>query len=180
MHPRPDMNKEEAFVSEFAVRKIDKGHFVELYYWMNTGLKEALFLYSTRDDEGLIPSKQDGATVWISTTASKPSKHVVPDRFLLPIDFAQAVPHIVAALEECDWPNQHVIMMARFWAAIMMHRYWNSNDQIAQRALMIYQEEQQRARHNAIALGNGAWDLSIVNDTVLSCQSVSHIASKWH
>ncbi|KAG2049822.1 hypothetical protein BDR06DRAFT_862230, partial [Suillus hirtellus] len=54
MCPCPDTNEEEAFVSEFAVRKIDKGHFVELYYWMNTGLEEALFSYSTRDDEGLI------------------------------------------------------------------------------------------------------------------------------
>ncbi|KAG2093715.1 uncharacterized protein F5147DRAFT_657337 [Suillus discolor] len=167
MRPRPDTNEEEAFVSEFALRKIDKGHFVELYYWTNTSLEEALFSYSTKDDEGLIPSEQDGTTVWISAAASKPSKHVVPDRFLSPIDFTQAIPRIVAALEERDWPNQRVLMLARFWAAIMTHRYWNSNDQIAQRALMIYQEEQRRAWHIAVALGNGAWDLSIISDTVL-------------
>lgn len=167
MRPRPDTNEEETFVSDFALWKIDKGHFVELYYWTNTGLEEALFSYSTRDDEGLIPSEQDGATVWISAAASKPSKHVVPDCFLSPVNFAQAVPRIVAALEERDWPNQHIIMLARFWGAIMTHRYWNSNDQIAQRALMIYQEEQRRAWHIAIALGNGAWDLSIISDTVL-------------
>lgn len=32
---------------------------------------------------------------------------------------------------------------------------------------MIYQEEQWRAWHNAVALGNGTWDLSIISDTVL-------------
>lgn len=32
---------------------------------------------------------------------------------------------------------------------------------------MIYQEEQRRAWHIAIVLGNGAWDLSIISDTVL-------------
>lgn len=132
MRPRPDTNEEEAFISDFALWKIDKGHFVKLYYWTNTGLEEALFSYSTRDDEGLIPSEQDGATVWISAAASKPSKQVVPDCFLSPVDFAQAVPCVVAALEERDWPNQRVLMLARFWAAIMTHRYWNSNDQIAQ------------------------------------------------
>ncbi|KAG1904843.1 uncharacterized protein F5891DRAFT_944792 [Suillus fuscotomentosus] len=169
MHPQPDTNEEETFVSDFALRKIDKGHFVELYYWTNSGLEEALFSYSTRDNEGLIPSEQDGAMVWISAAASKPSKHVVPDRFLSPVDFAQAVPRIVAALEEHDWPNQRVLMLARFWGAIMTHRYWNSNNQIAQRALMIYQEEQRRAWHMAVALGNGAWDLSIISDTMLAC-----------
>ncbi|KAG2061716.1 hypothetical protein BDR06DRAFT_1015785 [Suillus hirtellus] len=168
MHPRPDTNEEETFISDFALRKIDKGHFVELYYWTNSSLEEALFSYSTRDNEGLIPSEQDGTTVWISTAASKPSKHVVPDRFLSPVDFAQAVPWIIATLEEHDWPNQRILMLARFWGAIMTHHYWNSNDQIAQRALMIYQEEQWRAWHMAVALGNGAWDLSIISDTVLA------------
>ncbi|KAG1809107.1 uncharacterized protein BJ212DRAFT_1279841 [Suillus subaureus] len=167
MCPCPDTNEEEAFVSDFVLQKIDKGHFIEFYYWTNIGLEEALFSYSTRDDEGLIPSEQDGATVWISAVASKPSKQVVPDRFLSPVDFAQAVPRVVAALKEHDWPNQWVLMLARFWVAIMTHQYWNSNDQIAQQALMIYQEEQQRAWHNAVVLGNGAWDLSIISNTVL-------------
>lgn len=63
MCPHPDTNKEEAFVFDFALRKIDKGHFVELYYWTNTRLEEALFSYSTKDDKGLIPSEQDGTTV---------------------------------------------------------------------------------------------------------------------
>ncbi|KAG1763045.1 hypothetical protein EDD22DRAFT_846671 [Suillus occidentalis] len=112
MRPRPDTNEEDTFVSDFALRKIDKGHFVELYYWTNPGLEEALFSYSTRDDEGLIPSEQDGATVWISAAASKPSKHVIPDRFLTAVDFAQAIPRIVAALEERDWPKQRVLIGA--------------------------------------------------------------------
>ncbi|KAG2107914.1 uncharacterized protein F5147DRAFT_577361 [Suillus discolor] len=169
MRPRPDTNEEEAFVSDFTLRKIDKGSFVELYYWTNAGLEEALFSYSTRDDEGLIPSEQDGTTVWISAAASKPSKNVIPDRFLTTVDFAQAIPRIIAALEECDWPKQRILMLARFWGAIMTHRYWNSSDQVAQRALMIYQEEQQRAWHHAVALGTGAWDLSILSDIVLGC-----------
>ncbi|KAG1842942.1 hypothetical protein C8R48DRAFT_556073, partial [Suillus tomentosus] len=168
MRPRPDTNEDEAFVSDFALRKIDKGQFVELYYWTNDGLEETLSSQTTRDDEGLIPSEQDGSTVWISAAASKPSKRVVPDRFLSPADFAQAVPHIVAALEERDWPQQRVLMLSRFWGAIVTHRYWNSNDLVAKRALMIYQEEQRRAWHNAVALGTGAWDLSIISDVILA------------
>ncbi|KAG1899434.1 uncharacterized protein F5891DRAFT_954009, partial [Suillus fuscotomentosus] len=153
MRPHPDTNEDEAFVSDFALWKIDKGQFVEFYYWTNNGLEETLSSQTTRDDEGLIPSEQDGSTVWISAAASKPSKRVVPDRFLSPADFAQAVPRIVAALEEWDWPQQRVLMLSRFWGAIVTHRYWNSNDLVAKRALMNSQEEQRQAWHNAVALG---------------------------
>lgn len=114
MRPRPDTNEDEVFVSDFALRKIDKGQFVELYYWTNDGLEETLSSQTTRDDEGLIPSEQDGSTVWVSAAAFKPSKHVVPNRFLPPADFAQAV-----------------LMLARFWGAITTHGYWNSSDLVA-------------------------------------------------
>ncbi|KAG1824530.1 uncharacterized protein BJ212DRAFT_1475838 [Suillus subaureus] len=168
MQPRPDTNEDEAFVSDFALWKIDKGQFVELYYWTNDSLDETLAPQNTQDDEGLIPSEQNGATVWLSTAASKPSKHVVPDQLLLPANFAQAIPRIVADLEKHDWPEQCILMLARFWGAIMTHRYWNSNDKITQQVLMVYQEEQCRSWHNAVALGTGAWDLSIISDVVLA------------
>lgn len=168
MRPRPDTNEDKTFVSEFALKKLFKSQFVELYYWTNNGLAETLSPENSRDDEDLVPSEQNGSTVWISAGASKPSKHVIPDRFLPPADFAQAVPCMVASLEEQDWSKQRVMMLAWFWGAIITHRYWNSNDKIAQRALMIYQEEQQRAWHNAVALGTGAWDLSIINNNTLA------------
>ncbi|KAG1775593.1 hypothetical protein EV702DRAFT_944044, partial [Suillus placidus] len=139
MQPRPIANEDDTLVSYFALRKIDKGVFVELYYWTNNNLEDALVSYSTRDDDGMIPTEQHGSMVWISVAASTPSKHVVPDHFLLPADFTQAIPHIVAALEEHDWPKQCVLMLVHFWGAIMTHLYWNSNDLVAQRALMTYQ-----------------------------------------
>lgn len=58
-------------------------------------------------------------------------------------------------------------MLASFWGGILMHRYWNSTDTIAQRAILIYQEEQRRAWHNAIPLADGAWDIGIIDDAAL-------------
>jgi hypothetical protein len=60
-------------------------------------------------------------------------------------------------------------MLAKFWGAIMTHWYWNSDDKVAQHALMIYQEEQRHAWHNMITLGTSAWDISIKSDIVLAC-----------
>lgn len=168
MRPRPDATDDEVLVSDFALRKIDKGHYVELYYWTNLGIQEAHSTYRTRDDEGLIPTTTaDGTTAWVTAAGAKPSSAVIADRNLSTVEFAQAVPRMISALEEYDWPVQRVTMLARFWGAIMLHRYWNSIDSIAQRAILIYQEEQRRAWHNAIPLPKGAWDISIIDDAAL-------------
>ncbi|KAG1836812.1 hypothetical protein DFJ58DRAFT_159332 [Suillus subalutaceus] len=56
MRPRPFNNDKEALVSEFALRKIDSGKYVKLYYWTNDGLDDALINYRTRDDDSMVPS----------------------------------------------------------------------------------------------------------------------------
>ncbi|KAG1728679.1 hypothetical protein EDB19DRAFT_1832686 [Suillus lakei] len=122
LRPRPFANDEEALVSEFALRKIDSGKYVELYYWTNQGLDDALTNYRTRDDDSMVPSiGEDGSTVWVSAATSKPAAGVIADRDLSPIDFAQAIPRIMAAIEERDWTKQRVLMLAQFWGAIMLH-----------------------------------------------------------
>ncbi|KAG1752773.1 hypothetical protein EDD22DRAFT_1001692 [Suillus occidentalis] len=148
LRPRPFANDEEALVSEFALRKIDSGKYVELYYWTNQGLDDALTNYRTRDDDSMVPS-------------------IGEDWFHSVVDFAQAIPRIMAAIEERDWTKQRVLMLAQFWGAIMLHRYWNSNDLLARRAILLYQEEQRRAWHSAILSSNGAWDISIIDEPTL-------------
>lgn len=169
MRPRPFANDEEALISEFAIRKLDKGQYIELYYWTNHGLEDAMINYRTRDDDRLVPTTgEDGSTVWISAASSKPAPGVIADRHLSPADFAQAIPRIVAALEERDWPQQRVLMLAQFWGGIMLHRYWNSRDLLAQRCIMLFQEEQRRAWHNAIPSSKGAWDISVIDEPTLA------------
>lgn len=125
--------------------------------------------YRTRDDDSLVPTTgEDGSTVWISSASSKPAPGVIVDRYLSPADFAQAIPCIVAALEERDWPQQHVLMLAQFWGGIMLHRYWNSRDLLAQRTIMLFQEEQRRAWHNAMPSSKGAWDISVIDEPTLA------------
>ncbi|KAG1826975.1 uncharacterized protein BJ212DRAFT_1257574 [Suillus subaureus] len=46
MHPCPLANEEDVLVSDFALHKLDKGQYVELYYWTNLGLHDALTNYS--------------------------------------------------------------------------------------------------------------------------------------
>ncbi|KAG1896940.1 uncharacterized protein F5891DRAFT_570877 [Suillus fuscotomentosus] len=111
---------------------------------------------------------EDGSTVWVSAAATRPSTGMIPDRNLTTVDFAQAVPRMINSLEEKGWPKQRVLMLARFWGAIMIHRHWNSRDKSAHRGLMLFQEEQRRAWHNAIPIPANTWDISIINETVIT------------
>ncbi|KAG2138546.1 hypothetical protein DEU56DRAFT_701523, partial [Suillus clintonianus] len=99
VRPRPDTTDDAALVSDFALRKIDKGQYVELYYWTNIGLQDAHCSYRTRDDEGMVPTTgEDGSTVWVNAGGTKPSDGVVADRNLSVVDFTQAVPRMIATL----------------------------------------------------------------------------------
>ncbi|KAG1717416.1 hypothetical protein EDB19DRAFT_1816144 [Suillus lakei] len=175
--PRPTTTEDDIIVSDFAMRKIDKGLYVEIYYWTNDGLDDALANYRTKDNDGMVPTTgEDGSTTWIQAAATQPSAGVVPDHNLAPVDFAQAVPRMIASFEERGWPKQRVLMLARFWGALMIHRHWNSQDKSLQKGLLLYQEEQRRAWHNTIPIPANAWDISIISESAIShtCDCVYH------
>ncbi|KAG1816560.1 hypothetical protein EV424DRAFT_1324916 [Suillus variegatus] len=167
--PRPSRANENILISDFALRKLEKGHYVEIYYWTNKGIADARLVYRATNDEGMVPNKTaDGATTWIPASATRPSTTVVPDCNLEALDFAQAIPRLVASLTERGWGHDRVHMLAGFWGALMLHRYWSSDDPLDRRALLMYQEEQRRAWHQAIPLPGGAWDISIIDDAEIS------------
>ncbi|KAG0698146.1 hypothetical protein DFH29DRAFT_943019 [Suillus ampliporus] len=152
-HPRPSHATDSVLISDSAFRKLVEGQYVELYYWTNMGLADA---------KGMVPSSGPES----SNTAgpARPAAAVIPDHGLNTLDFAQAVHRAVASFKQCGWANQRVEMLAGFWRALMLHRYWTAVDPLYQRALLDYQDEQRRAWHQAIPLPDGAWDISILDD----------------
>lgn len=123
------------------MRKLDNAQFVELYYWTNKGLSDARLV----------------------TAAG-----VIADRLLTPLDFSRAVPRFIASLEQRGWVASRVRMLAQFFGGLMLHDYWTSDNQIEQRALLVHQEEQRRAWHQAISQPAGAWNISILDETEIS------------
>ncbi|KAG1745374.1 uncharacterized protein EDB91DRAFT_1049826, partial [Suillus paluster] len=167
--PRPSRANENILVSDFALCKLEKGHHVEIYYWTNKGLSDACLHYCTMDNEGMVPTTgPDGATAWMPANTTRPSMAVIPDHSLSPLEFAQAIPRLVVSLMEHGWDEEWVHMLAAFWGALMLHRYWSSDDPLNQRALLMYQEEQRRAWHQAIPMAGGAWDISILDETEIN------------
>jgi hypothetical protein len=167
--PRPPRTTADVLVNEFALRKLDRGQYVELYYWTNKGLEDARLNYRTLDDESMVPTTgHDGSTTWIMASAARPASGVIPDHSLTPMDFAHAVPRAIASLEKRGWDANRVKMLASFWGGLMFHRYWSSSSPLEQRALLTYQDEQRRAWHQAIPLTDGTWDISILDQGEIS------------
>ncbi|KAG1872650.1 hypothetical protein C8R48DRAFT_670146 [Suillus tomentosus] len=111
--PHPSHANENILVSDFALRKLEKGHYVEIYYWTNKGIADAHLVYHATNDEGMVPNKTaDGATMWIPASATRPSTTVVPDCNLEALDFAQAIPRLVTSLTERGWGHDRVHMLA--------------------------------------------------------------------
>ncbi|KAG1800121.1 hypothetical protein EV424DRAFT_1587643 [Suillus variegatus] len=167
--PRPTRSAETFLVADFALRKIDKAQFVELYYWTNKGLADARLDFKTADDDSMVPTAAaDGSTVWTAASAARPAAGVVADRLLTPWDFSRAAPRFIASLEDRGWTAGRVRMIANFFGAIMLHHYWTSDNPHEQRALLTYQEEQRRAWHQAIPQPQGAWNISIIDELEVS------------
>ena len=156
------------FASNYAVRKMEKGLYVELWYYTNAGLDEALRNSNTTDDEAMVMLRlPNGGSSWVPAAATRTASAVTDDRNILWEDFCQAAPRMILAMEEADWPQERVAMLAKFWGNLQIHPFRSTRDPIDQRTLLVYQAEQRRLWHLAISSPQGAYNLSRINEDIL-------------
>lgn len=156
------------FVSNYAVRKMEKGLYVELWYYTNAGLDEALRNSNTTDDEAMVMLRlPNGTTSWVPAAAARTASAVTDDKNILWEDFCQAAPRMIVAMEEADWPSERVSMLAKFWGNLQIHELRSSRDPLDQKTLIVYQAEQHRLWHLAITSPQGAYNLSRINEDIL-------------
>ncbi|KAG1786327.1 uncharacterized protein HD556DRAFT_1061647 [Suillus plorans] len=104
-----------------------------------------------------------------STTTPQPvsSQTISP-----PLDFSRAVPRFIASLEQRGgcFTRSHVgtIFRGPDTAPLLDVGVTLQDNQFEQRALLVYQEEQRRAWHQAISQPAGAWNISILDETEIS------------
>ena len=128
--------------SSYAIKKLDKGEYVELWYFTNSGLDDAQ-LKTTIDEDAMVMAKlPGGSTAWVSAASARNSQSVVEDQNISFEDFCQACPRIIAAMEEAEWPADRLKMMALFFRNLQVHEYRSMRDPLAQKALLLYQAEQ--------------------------------------
>ncbi|KAG0693026.1 hypothetical protein DFH29DRAFT_1007750 [Suillus ampliporus] len=91
--------------SPYAVCKLDKGDYVELWYFTNVGLDDAKLKSSINEDTMIMATLAGGNTAWVSATSMRNTSTVVDDQNLSFEDFCQACPHIISAMEDASWPD---------------------------------------------------------------------------
>ena len=93
------------------------------------------------------------------------SNKVIDDKDILWEDFCKAVPRMLLAMEEADWPVERIIMLASFWANLQVHELRSSRDPVDQKTLLLYQAQQRRLWHLAIPSPRGAYNISVIDET---------------
>ncbi|KAG2118588.1 hypothetical protein DEU56DRAFT_708097, partial [Suillus clintonianus] len=85
--------------SAYATRKLDKGEYVELWYFTNDGLDDAQTKKTVIEDDAMVLSTlPDGSTAWVSAASSRNAASVVNDEDLNFEDFCQACPRFITAI----------------------------------------------------------------------------------
>lgn len=153
--------------SSYATRKLDKGDYVELWYFTNDGLDDAKLKSSVDEDAMIMATLTGGDTAWVSAASTRNAGAVIDDQNLTFEDFCQACPRIITAMQEASWPVDRVTMMAMFWRNLQVHDFRSMRDPQAQKALLVYQAEQRKRWHIAVKSAAGAYDLSRINEVLL-------------
>ncbi|KAF8809699.1 hypothetical protein BYT27DRAFT_7254418 [Phlegmacium glaucopus] len=92
--------------SNYTIRKMEKGLYVELWYYTNAGLDDALRSSSNIDDEAMVMlHRPDGSSSWVPSASTRDAIGVLDDKHISWKDFCQAAPRMIVAMEEADWPQ---------------------------------------------------------------------------
>jgi len=165
---RPMPSISPVFASNYATKKMEKGQYVELWYYTNNGLDEAMRAHTTVDDDAMVMARRsDGSTSWVPAAAARDSNRVIDDKDIKWEDFCQAVPRMILGMEEADWPTDRVAMLASFWGKLQIHEMRSSCDPLDQRTLLLYQARQRRLWHLAIPSPRGAYNISLIDENVM-------------
>ncbi|KAH9924513.1 uncharacterized protein B0H18DRAFT_877772 [Fomitopsis serialis] len=152
----------------YAVRRLEKGLYIELYYYTNQGLRAAAADVSQVNDEGLVlKENSDGTTTLVQGATLRQGKSVIPDCELTWAQLREAVTRLIPAMQRARWAPARVEMLALFWGNLETHDFQQSIDPIDVQALVVYQAEQRMRWHQAIVGDGGGWNLSILSEEAL-------------
>jgi hypothetical protein len=153
------------FPSEYAVKKLEKGLYVELWYYTNDGLDDAARSHSAAGDEAMsLLHGADGSITWVSAATVRESKKILDDKDISWDNFTQAVPRMLVAMTNAGWTMERVVMLGQFWGNIQTHELRRSQDPLDQSTLLAYQAKYRLQWHMAITAPGGAFNLAIIDE----------------
>ncbi|KAG6894830.1 hypothetical protein C0992_004429 [Termitomyces sp. T32_za158] len=95
----PTPNAPPEILAPYATTRLQKGLYVELWYFTNDGIDYTLKTLSTVDKNAMVQTvDKDGNASWVLAAASKGSKSVLDDRDLAWEQFLLAIPRFLDAI----------------------------------------------------------------------------------
>ncbi|KIK91074.1 hypothetical protein PAXRUDRAFT_13981 [Paxillus rubicundulus Ve08.2h10] len=141
--PVPDISvPTESIVipSSYALTKLCKVEYCELYYFTNHGLADAKTTTPSFDDEALALTKSDnGIHSFVSLSSVKAKSSLVKDEDLTWEEFSQANFCMINAMHESEWPDEHIWMHVDFWLSIETHEWCHDTSSYNRSSLLTYQ-----------------------------------------
>ncbi|KIJ31394.1 hypothetical protein M422DRAFT_266931 [Sphaerobolus stellatus SS14] len=162
--------EETQILAPYAQRKLDKGSYVEMWYFTDEGIVEVTKTASQAEDESMHPiiDPITKVTAWVPAAVKRaPGSMFKDDEELTMEQISIASPRMLLAMEAAAWPEERVNMMVNIWGKLLSHKKRSSANALDVKSLIVYQAEQHRKWHLAIATPRGAWNIGIISEEVL-------------
>ncbi|KAG6823695.1 hypothetical protein H0H92_009341 [Tricholoma furcatifolium] len=153
----------------YAISRLQKGQYVELWYFTNEGLAHGLKTASTVNENAMVQSVEaDGSVTWTPAAAARTAtREVKRDRDITWEQFLIAYPRFLDAIEAADWTPQRVDMMTSLFQRIQAHPLRFTAEERDRRALLRYICEQRQLWHRAIDSPAKGWNIGIISGDIL-------------
>ncbi|KAH9910755.1 uncharacterized protein B0H18DRAFT_894576 [Fomitopsis serialis] len=148
----------------YAVHHLERGHYVELYYYTNRGLLAAAAAATQDQDYLALKENGDSTAGEVPVASLRSVERVIPDSELTWGQLREAVPRFIPAMQQARWAGER---LKKFWGNLEAHPFQQSIDPIDTRTLVVYQAEQRLRWHQAINSTDGAWNLHLLSEEIL-------------
>lgn len=108
----------------YAIHKLDKHDYIELYYFMLEGCTEAVRLDWTITQDAFTFAKANNALLLKPMASHKPSSKVIPDEDLMWHQMSIAKTCLLHHMSQTGWPKPHVITLTEFYLNLESHPTW--------------------------------------------------------
>lgn len=152
--------------SKFALDKVKRMEYVELWYFTSEGIAEVSKVTLTAADDcyGLLMT-ETGAVAFQQIKAMKAGRNVISDENLTWDQIMTARIHLYAAT--VGWPEKHRTSLTGLFMSLENLKARNSTTNFT-RALIRYQATARKRWHATLQDGLGTFNVSLVNFTLLA------------
>ncbi|KAF8837056.1 hypothetical protein BDN67DRAFT_909952, partial [Paxillus ammoniavirescens] len=151
--------------SQYAILKLKKFEFIELWYFSPEGCRDAAKSSSSTMEDTFGISKVDDILTMRPVTALKQSRNVVNNCDLSISDFFRAKNSFLIHIEQASWPKKHINALAEFFWHLKNHLIRNRRH--GDTVMLLYAHCVRRSWHDDLKRGL-AFNISKVNDTLMN------------